>query len=115
VYKRRNKYGNRRITVDGETFDSLKEYHRYCELQLLQRSGKIMDLRRQVPFEILPSYKHPTTGKTVRGVKYVADFVYLDLQTMKRVIEDVKGTRTQVYKLKKKLVEYIYQEEIVEV
>ena len=42
-------------------------------------------------------------GKKERAIKYIADFKYLDIVTDEWVIEDVKGTRTEVYKLKRKL------------
>ena len=50
----KNKYHNKKVTVDGITFDSVKEARRYSELILLQRAGKIKDLRRQVKFELIP-------------------------------------------------------------
>ena len=72
---RKNKYHAKKITVDGETFDSKKELNRYRELQLLEKSGKIWDLCRQVKFELIPAqYKD---GKCVeRACTYIADFVY---------------------------------------
>ena len=48
------KYKNEKITVDGETFDSRKEFHRYKELLILERAGKIKNLQRQVKFELVP-------------------------------------------------------------
>ena len=44
---------------------------------------------------------------------YLADFVYKE--NGKEVVEDTKGFRTEVYKIKKKLMAYIYQIEIKEV
>lgn len=101
----RNKYGARKVTVDGETFDSTKEYRRYKELLLLQRAGKISDLRRQVPFELIPAQR--VDGKVVeRACVYKADFVYH--QDGKDVVEDSKGFKTPEYKLKKKLMLYVH-------
>lgn len=103
------KYHNRKVTVDGLTFDSLKEASRYEELKLLVRAGEIKDLKRQVPFEIVPKTdKH-------RAVRYVADFTYTLTRNGEKVVEDVKGMRTEVYKLKKKLIYWIYGIEIKEV
>lgn len=90
-----SKYHNRRVVVDGLRFDSIKEAHRWCELCLLQRAGQITDLRRQVPFVLIPKSAHG------RAVKYIADFVYIE--GGREVIEDAKGVRTAVYKLKKRL------------
>lgn len=111
----RSKYGNRKITVGGETFDSRREYDRYRELVLLARAGKIHDLVRQVKFELVPAQYEAydryseKTGKRIkdgkrcveRAVYYIADFVYWDGDTM--IVEDAKGYRTDEYRIKKKL------------
>lgn len=96
-----SKYGNRKTTVDGFTFDSKAEAARYMALQLLERGGVITALQLQPEFQIAPAFTYK--GKKERAIKYVADFKYLDVQTDEWVIEDVKGTRTEVYKLKRKL------------
>lgn len=107
-----SKYGNKKIVIDGEKFDSERESKRWKELLILQHIGEIKDLRRQVRFELQPSYKK--NGKTIRAITYVADFTYF--LNGKLVVEDSKGYRTEVYKLKKKLFEYKYPElEIKEV
>ena len=49
-----NKYGNTKVTVDGHTFDSKREYNRYCELKLMERAGLIKDLEMQKKFELIP-------------------------------------------------------------
>jgi len=107
----RSKYGNRKITYNGETYDSVKEYRRHDELKLLQRAGKISGLERQVRFELIPSQKDPDTKKVLlRGVNYVADFVYV--KDGERIVEDVKGFKGggayAVFTLKKKLMLYIH-------
>ena len=105
-----NKYHAKKIkTVDG-TFDSQKEYKRWNVLKVLQRSNKISNLERQVKFELQPSFK--LNGKTVRGISYYADFVYK--LNGSKVVEDCKGFKTPVYKLKKKMFEYKYQTELKE-
>lgn len=85
------KYNNRKVTINGEQFDSQKEANRYCELLLLQRAGKIKDLQRQVKFVVIPSI---TIDRKVveRECSYIADFVYID-ETGEKVVEDVKGYR----------------------
>ena len=106
------KYGNTKVTVDGHTFDSKAEAERYCQLRLLERAGVIRGLECQKVYELIPAYKKGK--KTVRAVKYLADFVYTE--NGKTIVEDVKGCRTDVYKLKKKLFEWRYPElEIKEV
>ena len=107
-----SKYGNRKTTIDGETFDSLHEAHRFCELKYMQRAGLISDLQRQVPFELLPSQRR--NGKVVeRPVKYVADFTYTE--NGETVVEDAKGLRTKEYVLKRKLMLWQYGIQIREV
>ena len=118
-----SKYHAKKITIDGNTFDSRKEYRRFCELSLLQRAGAITDLQRQVEFELIPAQREPDTigvrggvkkGKTLElAVKYVADFVYTE--NGKTVVEDVKGYRTKEYILKRKMLLYFYGIRIREV
>ena len=95
-----SKYGSRKITVDGVTFDSRKEYLRFCELSLLEKAGMVTDLKRQVRFELIPSQW--IDGKMVeRPVHYVADFVYQE--NGQTVVEDTKGFKTKDYILKRKM------------
>lgn len=96
-----NKYGNKKVVVDGYTFDSKKEARRYGELKLLVRAGKIKDLVLQPKFELIPTIR--TEDETLRKVSYIADFKYIDLESGKVVVEDVKGFKTSVYLLKKRL------------
>ena len=97
-----SKYGNRKIVTKDGVFDSMREYRRWCELKLLEKAGEITDLRRQVPYLLIPAQKDERTGKLLeRECRYVADFVYHDEGFT--VVEDAKGCRTDVYKIKKKL------------
>lgn len=108
-----SKYNARKVKTQEGTFDSMKEYHRWCELKLLQRAGKISNLKRQVRFLLLPSQKDAQTGKVIeRELTYVADFVYK--KGAETVVEDAKGVRTDVYKIKKKLMLYFYGIRITE-
>lgn len=93
------KYGNKKITTEDGTFDSKREYERWCELKLLSRAGSITNLRRQVPFELIPQQRDGK--KTILPCRYIADFVYSDNGNM--VVEDAKGMQTEVYRIKKKL------------
>lgn len=107
-----NKYRSRKITRNGITFDSLKEYRRYCELSLLEKAGAITELKRQVKYELIPSQR--INGKVVeRSCAYVADFVYK--QNGETVVEDTKGFKTKDYIIKRKLVLYIYGIKIKEI
>lgn len=107
-----SKYYNQKITVDGITFDSKKEYRRYRELCLMERAGEIDNLERQVKFELIPTQKK--NGKVVeRACSYVADFVYNE--NGEQVVEDTKGIRTEAYKIKRKMMRWLYDIEIKEV
>lgn len=103
-----NKYRNQKIKENGLTFDSKKEYYRYCDLKLLERAGVVSDIQRQVKFELIPKQE----GE--RAVTYVADFVYRDKQG-KTIVEDTKGVRTKEYIIKRKLMLWRYGIKILEV
>lgn len=98
------KYRNRKTETEHGKFDSQKEAQRYAELVVLERAGAIAGLRRQVPFALV-----------VAGVyigKYVADMVYKEGE--KVVVEDVKGFKTEVYRLKRLLMLACHNVEIKE-
>ena len=107
------KYGNRKTEVDGIVFDSRHEASRYIQLKYMMRFGLISDLELQVPFELIPKQKD-RAGNVVRPVRYQADFVY-KRPNGETVVEDAKGVRTEVYKIKKKLMLERYGIEIQEV
>jgi hypothetical protein len=120
-----NKYHNRKVrTSDGIVHDSRKEAIRWQELKLLEESGKILDLKRQMEFLLIPSqYEELPKAKRAKKVKkklleravvYRADFVYHD-ENGELVIEDVKGLRTRDYIIKRKLMLYVYGIRIKEV
>lgn len=101
-----SKYNSVRTTVDGITFASKMEANRYQELKLMQAAGEIYGLALQPKFPLV-----------VNGLKvgtYVADFEYFT-DGARRVIEDVKGVKTPIYKLKKKLVKALHGVDIQEV
>jgi hypothetical protein len=107
---KRHKYGAEPITIDGIRFASKREAKRYGELKLLAKAGEIMGL------EIQPEF--PWALHNVPIFVYRADFAYWikpKLGEMKKIIEDVKGVRTPLYKLKKKIIETEYFIEITEI
>lgn len=112
---KRNKYKNKKVTVDGITFDSQKEAERWCQLKQLVRGKAITELERQVRFELIPA-QHDKHGKLLeRSITYVADFVYIDMKTGERIVEDTKGCKTPEYIIKRKLMLYYYGIRIREV
>lgn len=103
-----NKYRNKKIVIDGIEFHSKKEGNRYKELKLLEKAGLIRELELQPAFLLIPTFKK--NGKTYRKTTYIADFKYFDIEQDKYIVEDTKGFRTELYKLKKKLFEYQYKD-----
>lgn len=123
-----NKYGNKKIEVDGIIFDSKKEGKRFMELSLLEKAGVIQNLQRQVKYELIPCQHEKSTEVYKKGIKkgqlkpgkvlerqceYIADFVYQE--NGKTVVEDTKGFRTAEYIIKRKLMLYIHGIRIKEV
>lgn len=94
-----NKYGASKTVIDGIKFDSKKEADFYAELKLLEKAEVISDLVLQPVFVLQDAFV--CKGKKIRAITYVADFKYR--QGDKTVVVDVKGMRTDVYKLKRKL------------
>jgi hypothetical protein len=104
MFQKRSKFLNVRTEIDGLKFDSKKEAARWLELELLQKAGKISNLKRQVPFEL-----------NVNGIKIgklVLDFTYTE--NGKTVYEDVKSkpTMTPIFKWKAKHFKAQYKQEI---
>nr|UVN09003.1 MAG: protein of unknown function DUF1064 [Bacteriophage sp.]UVN09275.1 MAG: protein of unknown function DUF1064 [Bacteriophage sp.] len=99
-----SKYHAKKTTVDGITFDSKREADRYLVLKGMEEDGTIEDLRRQVRYELVPAFD--VDGRHYRPICYVADFVYRE--NGHEIIEDVKGMKTDTYRIKSKLVAYRY-------
>jgi len=98
IYKNnKSKYNNKKIKIDGHTFDSLKEATYYNELKLRLAAKDIRG------FCIQPQFTLP--GEII----YRADFIIFENNGITRII-DVKGKETQVFKLKKKLFKERYPE-----
>ncbi len=100
MFIKRHKYNAKVVEFDGFRFASKKELKRYLELKTLEKAGKIKDLKLQPIFLLQEGFYYQ--GKSIRQITYRADFEYVD-EKGNRVVEDVKGFKTDVYKLKKKL------------
>lgn len=118
-----SKYRNVKKTVDGITFDSTREAHRYVELKALEHAGEIVQLQCQPRFELLVTplnvaarlqqaaarlagKQNPVQPVAIGA--YVADFSYRHAESYALVVEDVKGVKTALYRWKKKHVEAQY-------
>lgn len=117
--RRSGKYNAKRTEIDGIVFASMKEAKRYRELLLLVKAGEITHLVLQPRFHLFAA--GPSNGghiPTILVGAYVADFQYRDQSAPVpgiTVVEDVKGMRTPLYKLKKKLAEACYGIQIREI
>lgn len=123
-----NKYGSKKIEIDGIVFDSKKEAKRYKDLSLLEQAGAIQNLQRQVKYVLIPAQREFTNeiyksgrkkgcfkqGKLLeRECTYIADFVYI--QDGKYIVEDTKGFRTKDYIIKRKLMLHVHGIQIKEI
>lgn len=111
-----SKYKNIKCEFRGIKFDSIKERNYYLILLDYQKRGLIKDLKRQVSYELIPTYK--INGKTIRKTTYKADFTYISVKDNKLHVVDIKSPITakeKAYRIKKKLFEYKYGIEIEEV
>lgn len=118
-----NKYGAKKIKdpATGYVFDSKHEFIRWCELRIMERAGKITNLRRQVKYELIPTQREKSTEVYKAGPQkglpkpgaviekpcsYVADFTYID-EDGNFVAEDVKGYKKgaayDLFSIKRKL------------
>ena len=97
-----SKYKAKKTAYKGVLYDSAKEAKRAAELELLQRAGKIKNLRRQVKFTLQEGFLYE--GRKIRAIEYIADFVY---EADGLIIEDVKGYRTPEYKIKAKMLKML--------
>lgn len=123
---RTNKYRNTKTIVDGIEFDSRKEAARYKELKLLEAAGEISNLEMQVKFVLIPTQREPDFVGVRGGIKkgkviekecsYLADFVYI--RDGEVIVEDVKGYKNgsayNIFKIKRKLMLYLYGIKVVE-
>ncbi len=105
-----SKYHSKRTEVDGITFDSKKESARFAELRMLEKTGNITDLVLQPKFLLCDKVKWE--GVTLRSRSYKADFQYFDPWLEATIVEDVKGYRTDLYKLKRSLFLNLYPQYI---
>lgn len=128
----RKYYNVKTKTSDGNVFDSGKEARRWEQLLLLQKAGKIVELQRQVAYELIPAQyetyeRYSKKGERLkdgcrlveRKCEYVADFVYHDAETGELIVEDVKGCKNSVaydlFVVKRKLMLAVHSIKVKEI
>ncbi|WP_443660668.1 DUF1064 domain-containing protein [Clostridium algidicarnis] len=102
---KKSKYGAKKITIDGITFDSKDEARYYEYLKKLKIEGKIINFELQPKYELQPGFKK--MSKTYRAITYSPDFLIYHLDDTEELI-DVKGMSTQQGEMRKKMFDYKY-------
>lgn len=108
----RHKYGAKPTVVDGIRFASMKEAKRYGELKLLEKAGEVRAIELQPRYELVAPSPYDRDDNVTIGA-YVADFAYTTSHG--RIVEDVKGFKTPLYRWKKRHVEAQYGIQIREI
>ena len=101
IIKPKSKFNAVKTEINGIKFDSKKEANYYLTLLALKEQGEIDNIKMQVEYLLQPSFTREN-GEKVKNIKYYADFVVMYKNGTVEVI-DVKGLRTDVYKMKKKM------------
>ena len=101
------KYNNSKIVADGITFDSKEEYRYYELLKEKKEQGLIINFELQPKYLLQPSFKY--SGKTIRAIHYIADFLIYHLDGTEEVI-DIQGMAVPVALMKRKMMQYRYPE-----
>jgi len=108
IMKRFNhKYNASPITINGIRFDSRGEARRYNQLTLMEKAGKICELKLQPSFVLQKGFKDKNS-QNIRPIKYIADFQYTETSSGKNVVEDYKGVETESFKIKRKMFLFHY-------
>jgi hypothetical protein len=103
------KYGAKKTIVDGIKFDSKMESDFYLWLKELRKEGKIGEFELQPKFELQAAFKK--RGINFRKIEYRADFRVQQLDGTEIII-DVKGMETADFKIKRKLFEKKFPQEL---
>jgi len=103
--KRRSKYGNKKVELDGIVFDSVAESKYYQQLKWLHANKQILFYRLQPRYRLQDGFEKD--GKKHRAIDYIADFEIHHKDGSIEVV-DVKGALTDVFRLKQKLFEKKY-------
>lgn len=101
-----------KVELDGYKFDSKKEAQFYQQLKLRKLANDIVDFRLKPKFILQPAFVK--NGKKIGAITYTADFLIVENDRSQTVV-DVKGFATAMFKLKKKMFEYVFKDKTLEV
>lgn len=92
----KNKYKNKKVTLDGITFDSKLEKYMYGLLNF-----------HKIPFQLKPKWEIQAAftydGQAVRSIRMEPDFVISTTPGFDLAVVDTKGMITKEWKIKVKL------------
>ena len=103
-----NKYGAKKIEIDGHVFDSRLEGRYYEHLLYLMNDGVVESFEMKKSYTLLDKFPHPKTGKTVRAIKYTPDFEVIYADGHVEVV-DTKGMKTRDFIMRCKMFMFRYQ------
>ena len=102
-----NMFGEK-VVVDGEVFNCMNDYYRWCDLRQLETDGKISELKRYVKYVLIPAQRDESGKLVEHEVSYIADFEYI--LDGKKIVEDTqsyaRGASYQIFSIKRKLMLY---------
>ena len=101
-----SKYGNKKTQMHGILFDSKAEAARYAQLIILERTGNISKLERQVAYQIVPGVKLWGAKRARPAMRIVVDFRYVENGAI--VLEDTKGMETPLSLAKRHLMKALH-------
>ena len=103
-----NKYGAKKVEIDGHIFDSRLEGRYYEHLLYLMNDGVVESFEMKKSYTLLDKFPHPKTGKTVRAIKYTPDFEVIYADGHVEVV-DTKGMKTRDFIMRCKMFMFRYQ------
>jgi hypothetical protein len=108
----RSKYRAVKLDTPDGKFDSGLEYKRWLYLKALEKGKEIANLKRQIPYVLIPSQKGKDGKVLFKECKYVSDFEYDDLRTGEHIVEDTKGVVLPEFRLKQKMMYFFHGIEV---
>lgn len=99
-----NMFGEK-VVMDGEVYNCMNDYYRWCDLRQLEIDGKISELKKYVKYVLLPAQRDGTGKIVEHEVSYIVDFEYI--LDGKKIAEDTgsyaRGAASQLISIKRKL------------
>ena len=103
-----NKYGAKKVEIDGHIFFFFLEGRYYEHLLYLMNDGVVESFEMKKSYTLLDKFPHPKTGKTVRAIKYTPDFEVIYADGHVEVV-DTKGMKTRDFVMRCKMFMFRYQ------